>query len=159
MQRIARTLNCDIVAGHAPGTGQLLTDRQTRKALHSDDADLLRQLAANHAQAIEKELSRARYTRRIGWGDSGRSWLIATMALHTTLFTDVLTRDGAILNRMKVGQGALRLLREGGKRFDDPTAPPSEIIRKKRTIPQRAYEMAAAVAEMGRTETSCALPI
>jgi hypothetical protein len=149
LRRIAEALRADIIAGHAPGTGRLYTDPLTRRALHANDTELLRQLAVTHAHLVEKEIKQKGYTRRIGWGDSGRSWLIATMALHTTLFTEVLTRDGAILDRIGVAKGALRLLREGGKRFDDPVDPPSELIKRKRTMPQRAYDIAAAVAEMG----------
>ena len=151
LQRIANELGCDIIAAHAPGTGALRTPREIRSALHSNSYELLRKLSIIHVNELSHVLSKENkvYVRRIGWGDSGRSWLIATMALNSDLFTHVLTRDGAILNRVSIARGALTLLRNGGKRFDSPSDMPSENIRKQQGIGRRAYEVAAAVAEMG----------
>jgi hypothetical protein len=151
LQRIADALGWDIVAGHAPGTGTLRTPQHVRTVLHTDDYGLLSDLSISHANDVRSAILKKghHYERCIGWGDSGRSWLIAMMALHTDLFTDVLTRDGAILNRLNVMRGALLLLRNGGKRFDDPSTPSSEIVVLNRGVSRRAYEVAVAATEMG----------
>ena len=151
LARVAHISGYTILAAHAPGTGRpyLSGGRSLTSLWRSDISAVAQRFYQPFADAILVETQKADGPKRvIGWGDSGRASLMAALALHerteveVPIFQAVLARDGAVLEDIPILKGAMKLLREGGRRkaWQTPLPKPSKLAS--------AYAGACSVFEM-----------